>query len=117
MDVKEAYTRLTNDKQNAPKILTVFFCDLFSVPFSPDRLIMFSKLVKLYGADIVFNAIIDLYGSTSLDPNGNLFSLFNYICKNYLFRKDNIPNDIFKRVIDAKNKKQKPKHIGDSFEQ
>lgn len=104
-------------KTDSPKhiILTKFFTDLFNLPDSQEYYVLFNKLVKLFGPEIVFNAIIDVYGMENINLKTNLYPLFVSVCKRYAFPSIDMSTNLIEEVTKLRKSKQKPKHIGGIF--
>lgn len=111
---KEYYNKIYTSN-NKSAVLTDFFCNLFSLTKDASYYVMFSKLVKLYGVEAVFNAIIDVYGMDNLNLQTNLYPLFNTICKRYVLQTVDILPNLKDEISKIKTKKKKPTNIGDPF--
>lgn len=95
-------------------ILTNLFCELFDLTPDASYFIMFSKLIKLYGREAVFNALLDIYGIENLNLN-NLYPLFNSICKKYAISQVDVSKNLLDELTEVKKQKKKPNKIGDPF--
>lgn len=68
--------------QGSPNVtLARFYEELFYLPFSRANLVMFGRLVKVYGRYIPFFAILDLYSYEGADLSKEMFGLLSYYCK------------------------------------
>jgi hypothetical protein len=96
------------EKADRPgNILAKFYEGIFDKPTSVQNIVMFNKLIKVYGKYIPFFAILDLYGFEGevTTPYG----LLSYYCKKRLEQKTAIVvlNDAYKNLDADANKIQK----------
>ncbi len=73
------YHEKINTEEDAGKILAQFYWALFEKQYNTKEVILFRKLVKLYGKETAFTAILDLYSMPSFD--GKPDNLLFYFCK------------------------------------
>lgn len=92
------YEKLSNDPRSG-NILAKFFEDLFSRPYSTQNIVMFNKLVKVYGKYIPFFAILDMYSYENAEVE-NPYGLLSYYCKKRLEQKTALVvfNDAYKNL-------------------
>lgn len=77
------YLNMLIDGNNNALILAKFYWELFSVEPKKEDIILFGRVVKLYGRDIVFGAILDMYDIPNIKL-GNIYPLLVYMCKKRL---------------------------------
>lgn len=80
----ETYQQLLSSKADANPGVTLanFFSDLYNIPKGYENVAMFSKLIKLYGKQRTFEAMIEFF-ENGADPS-RPFGLLSYICKKKL---------------------------------
>lgn len=91
------YEKLSKtDKPGA--ILAKFYEGIFDKPYSVQNIIMFNKLIKVYGKYIPFFAILDLFSYEKVEITDNMFGILSYYCKKRLEQKTEIIvlNDAYK---------------------
>jgi len=74
------YERLEKDGSRPGNVITSFYGDLFSIKSGRKEIIMFNRLIKIYGRYITFFSVLDLTNVKSLN-HGNLYGLLHAICK------------------------------------
>lgn len=67
--------------KNKELVLTQFFCQSLDIDFSDKFVPAFQKLLKMYGEEVVFQAILDIFGAENLDLNRSIYPIMNYFCK------------------------------------
>lgn len=81
--IQEYYKEL-NNADEIGKYIEKFYSTLFKLTFSVERVMMFYRLVRGYGRNIVFLSIVDIYNSTKEIDHTNIYPLLVYICKKSL---------------------------------
>lgn len=76
----ELYFEQLHTTKTPGKVLAEFYCSLFNLAFSPQKIITFNKLLKLYSRDVIFFAISDCADIDNLDHE-NIHRLLSYFCK------------------------------------
>ncbi len=61
-------------------LLARMYCEVFELPYNKIHTSRFSQLVKLYGKEAVFNAVIEISFNREL-THDNIVGLISYICK------------------------------------
>jgi hypothetical protein len=105
-------------------ILAQFYNSIFDQPNSVQKIIMFNKLIKVYGKYIPFFAILDLFSYEKAEVTENMFGLLSYYCKRRLEQKtelvvlndayrslDKTAKDILDRIEEQKEKPMKIKRM------
>jgi hypothetical protein len=76
------YKQLIIDNCPEPgKILSKFYWELFSIPPSVGDIMVFNKLIKLFGREIAFETVVDTYGVNGVNTDKALWPLFLAIAK------------------------------------
>lgn len=108
------YEKLIKEEDKTPGItLAKFFGELFSIPISSKTIVMYNKLVKLYGRKLAFEATLESFESGA-NPE-NLYGLLSYICKkkiekdmaNRYLSLEELAGNITEKVDIAQNRKLK----------
>lgn len=101
------HERLKTDT-NPVSVLVSFYAELFSRPFDVKLIGPIARLVKLYGRDSVFYAILSIEGMEDLN-HSNIYPLLRYICNKKLEeRKDGQSHeDLTSYVASVKKKTEK----------
>ena len=68
-------------------VLSKFYEVIFDRPYSVQTIIMFNKLIKVYGKYIPFFAILDLFSYEKVEVTENMFGLLSYYCKKRVEQK------------------------------
>jgi hypothetical protein len=76
----DIYYKKLQEEQNPGLILTRFYCELFGLPFAPSLIAKLNKLIKLYGKQALFFAILDISNNDNIDHTTS-YGLLAYICK------------------------------------
>lgn len=105
------YKRLVLTK-NPGYVLNEMYSEIFETQLTDTNTIMFSRLVKLYGRENVFFALLDITNIQGLVHN-NLYPLLSAICKRYIVE---IGTD-YSPTLSALSKKETKRKIkiGDPF--
>jgi len=83
----EYLTKLKNS--STPGVdLVHFLCEMFGLTPKSSQYAMMNKLIKLYGRNLVFYAVTDMYWVENIDLSKSLFPLLRYFCKKR-FKNDN----------------------------
>lgn len=72
--------------ENPVSYLVGFFCALFSVEVTKDMYMMFAKLYRVYGREIVYFSILDCFDIDSIDAS-KPYGILVYFCKKRLQTK------------------------------
>jgi hypothetical protein len=95
------------EKTDRPgNVLARFYEGIFDKPFSVQDVIMFNKLLKVYGKYVPFFAVLDLFSYEKAEIKENMFGLLSYYCKRRMEQKMAIVvlNDAYKNLDkDAKS--------------
>jgi hypothetical protein len=81
-------------------VLAKFYEEIFSRPYSVQDIILFNKLVRVYGKYIPYFAILDLFSYEKAEIGDNMFGLLSYYCKKRLEQKTEVAvlNDAYKNL-------------------
>ena len=74
------WEKLEKDPTRPGNIITRFYSELFNLPTNRSHIIMFNRLIRLYGRYITFYSVLDLTTKRHL-THKNLFPLLSTICK------------------------------------
>lgn len=100
------YEKLYKDN-NPGLVLTKFYCELFTLAFSPQKIITFNKLLKLYSRSTVFFSIVDCYDVKDI-THDKIYGLLSYFCKKRMENKLNgvseLPFDLTNSVKEINRK-------------
>jgi hypothetical protein len=94
----EIYIKKLESEKNPGGILARFFSELFEVSVDRGDYILFNKLVKAYGKDEVFKAVLNVYDMGSLDLSRGYYPILAYFCKKSLDDKNTI---VDRKLIDT----------------
>jgi hypothetical protein len=72
------YEKLNNDT-NPGKLIAEFFCKVHGKPLTKSEIIMFNKLIRLFGRYTAFFSVMD---SANMEDRGTAYPLLYTICKN-----------------------------------
>lgn len=109
------YEKLVNST-NPGLVLAQFFGNVFNRQISRTDVILFNRLLKIYGRFVVYFTILDLTSMTDLDFSKDLYGIFSYFAKKRLDQKYGIvmveSNDLNKVALSwgkaiEKQKKEK----------
>ena len=84
------YIRLGNTP-NPASVLCELYRDIFGVQTGHAEIIMFNKLIKIYGRFTVFFALMDLANKSRLD---NPYAYINFMCKTRLERQHRVSDNL-----------------------
>jgi hypothetical protein len=76
----EFYYEKLKDSTNPGTVLATFFCKLYEKAVTRSEIIMFNKLITVFGKYTAFFCILDAYGSYP-ELTGNPYPLLYTICK------------------------------------
>jgi hypothetical protein len=81
-------------------VLAKFYEITFDRPYSVKDIIMFNKLINVYGKYIPFFAILDLFSYEKAEMSDNMFGLISYYCKKRMEQKTEmiVLNDAYKNL-------------------
>jgi hypothetical protein len=83
------YKKLIIENDSNPgKVIAKFFWELFEITPRTQDIIMFNKLVKLFGREIVFETVIDSFNISNVDFTKSLYPLYLAIAKRKIETKD-----------------------------
>ena len=80
----DIYYEKLKDADNPGLTLARFFCELNDREVDREKVILFNRLLKLFGRYTVYFAIMDLYGYSDANIDGNIYGLLSYYCKSRL---------------------------------
>ncbi len=87
------FNKLQADKRPG-YVLAKFYCELFCIPFAPGLVGQLSRLIKIYGDNIVFYSILDM-ATSDLTDQTYVYAYLNKICKsNFEKRANSIVKDL-----------------------
>jgi len=95
---------ITDNEPNPGKILAKFFWELFEIAPRTQDIIMFNKLVKLFGREIVFETVVDSYNIDGIDFSKSLYPLFLAIAKRKIGNDTTTSNDLSEYFKSVKEK-------------
>jgi hypothetical protein len=75
----DSFYEVIMNEPNPGSNVTKFYCSLFDQKFDVKLLKMFNKFIKLYGREIVFGSVIDVFSVNEVDHT-NIFPLVRYFC-------------------------------------
>lgn len=111
------YKKVMNSEKPA-FALNEFYSKLFNLQITMENTILFAKLIKLFGRERVFFAVMDLTTIPNL-RHDNIYGLLFSICKNNFVEKGDYDSpDLSHLIEDIKKSKESNKilNIGDPFE-
>lgn len=85
------YKEKLDKEANKGAILASFYWSAMDLEYNPKDIIMFNKLLKMYGRDAVFISILEIYDMPDVDLT-NIYGLLAFFCKKY-FSSRNKPNE------------------------
>jgi hypothetical protein len=101
----DSYFEKLNSDTNPGATLAKFYSELFNLTYGVKTVVMFNRLVKLYGKTNVFFSILEI-GDTA--DHTNIYGLINYICKKRLEKSSSsTPVDLLEDTVIASEKKVK----------
>jgi hypothetical protein len=116
------YKKQMEENINPGYILSLFYCELFDLGKPGPVLIgTITRLVKLYGREIVFYSILDMTDMENLDHN-NIIRLLSYFCKKHALQEapskyDDLSKDLEKlKSLQLKNQEKEFK-VKDPFKE
>lgn len=83
-NLADIYYEKLSSTTNPGLVLAQFYRDTSGKPMTKSEIIMFNRLIKIFGRFIVYFSILDL---SNTDIVGNPNALFYTVCKNRLERK------------------------------
>lgn len=86
-NLAEYYFELLPQDTNPGLLLAKFFCQSMEIDISKSEVIMFNRLVRLYGRTIPFFAILDVNGMNNVNLDAP-FPLLGYFCKKRIEQKN-----------------------------
>jgi hypothetical protein len=107
----DIYYDKLKDADNPGLTLARFFCELNDKQVDKDKVILFNRLLKLFGRYTIYFAIMDLYGYEGANLD-NIYGLLSYYCKSRLERESKNSNNSdsledFLSEVDKQRKAQK----------
>jgi len=88
------------EKENRPGVvITRFYAEMFSQETSKKEIIMFNRLIKIYGRFIVFFAVLDVEKVVKDGRYDNIFGLLHTLCKSRFERAHPNSNSPTSKVI------------------
>jgi len=84
----DVYFKELQETNNPGKTLTQFYRNLFDIADNKylQNLRMFNKLIKLYGKEVLFYCIVEMYDIDDLNHE-NIYPLISYIAKRIADKK------------------------------
>jgi hypothetical protein len=86
-NLAEYYFEKLPQDTNPGLLLAKFFCQVMETIVSKSEIIMFNRLVRLYGRTIPYFAILDVGGMDNVNMD-NPFPLLAYFCKKRIEQKN-----------------------------
>ena len=80
-NVLEFYYEKLKKEGKPGNIIYLFYGRLFSIEVNKGHLIMFNRLIRIFGRFIVFFAVLDLAGMSKVDHKNSIYPLMFTICK------------------------------------
>lgn len=104
-NLADLYYEKLADTDRPGSVLARFFNALYDRPNSVKEIILFNKLIKVYGKYIPFFAILDFYNYAEAKPE-NPYGLLSYYCKKRIEEKSSVTvvNDAFKNLDNLADK-------------
>ena len=107
----DIYYDKLKDTDNPGLILARFFCELNDKQVDKDKVILFNRLLKLFGRYTIYFAIMDVYGFEGANLD-NIYGLLSYYCKSRLEKESKNSNNSdsledFLSEVDKQRKAQK----------
>lgn len=85
----DAFYSKLEDSENPGNTLANFYSAVFNVPIGVQDIVMFNRLVSIYGKYSVFFSILDLFSFSDANiENNNVHGIISYYCKKRLERQD-----------------------------
>lgn len=99
-NIADLYYEKLSVTTNPGNVLAKFYEGIFDRPQSVKDIIMFNRLVKIYGKYIPFFAVLDLFSYEKAEVNDNMFGLLSYYCKKRMEQKTEtvVLNDAYKNL-------------------
>jgi hypothetical protein len=123
-NIADLYYEKLSTTDRPGNILTSFYEDIFSRPHSIQNIILFNKLVKVYGKYIPYFAILDLFSYEKAEVGDSPFGLLSYYCKKRMEQKtefvvlsdayknlDAVAEKVLERIETQKEKPPKAKRM------
>ncbi len=82
-NLSEIYLEKLKTEKNTGLVLAKFFCELFDIPLTKEKIILFSKLVKLYSKENLYFSILDCFDIENVNTE-KIYPLIVYLCKKRL---------------------------------
>ncbi len=74
------YEKLTNKESNPGVILTQLYCVFYEFEFNSKLIPQFARLVKIYGRNLVFMALLDLFNVDNVD-HAHIMGFITFLVK------------------------------------
>ncbi len=85
-NLSEIYLEKLKTEKNIGLLLAKFFCELFGIPLTKEKIITFNKLIKLYSKENIFFSVLDCYDMPDVNTE-KVYPLLGYFCKKRLESK------------------------------
>lgn len=99
-NIADLYYEKLGKTEKPGNILATFYEGIFDKPHSIQNIIMFNKLIRVYGKYIPYFAILDLFSYEKAEVGDNMFGLLSYYCKKRMEQKAELVvlNDAYKNL-------------------
>lgn len=85
-NLSELFYEKLHKENNPGAVLARFYCEIFNLQWSAQKIITFNKLLKVYNRDTIFFAILDCYDMPNV-THDNIYGLLAYFCKKRMEKK------------------------------
>lgn len=111
------YLNELKDAKHPGYVLAKMYCEIFEIQFNKMYVSRFSSLVKIYGRDSVFKALINISLNRELNHD-NISGLIAFICKKEREEKP-IVNDLTNEILAREEliKAMKPLELRNPFDE
>jgi hypothetical protein len=86
-DLISVYMKRVNESSRPGYQLAEFYAKMFGIEIDTKKIALFSKSVRMYGRELVFLAITDVYGMDNVDIKTDISGLLRYFINKRMERK------------------------------
>jgi hypothetical protein len=101
----EVYLEDLKQTTNPAMVLERLYEKFFNVEFNKKRVMYFNRFITLYGKQLVFMALLDIFGM-EINPNDDIIKLLSYFCKKRVEDRVTFTENIFD-IDHLKNKTER----------
>jgi len=96
-NLAEFYYEKLHDTVNPALVLSQFYGNLFSKEYGRSEIIMFNRLLKLYGRFTIYFSLLDMHSMTEIRFE-NVYGLISYFAKKRLEQKYGVLSFYYKNL-------------------